>query len=460
MKQLKFTLLASFITILCSSALYGAEITKGHVPPPDSSSSIMDRTAALYLIEEGKEFFNQGMVKDAMRKFREAYVRDKFSYKAAYWIGETHYEMDNYGYALKYAKIAERLSEAAEGEVFLLLGKAYHRQSYLDSASMNYDLAKIQLSSRKQNVFNIQQLIDEVKFAKNAKKDTSNFERKLLGDYVNSGHNDYAVTLFNDGKELFFVSRRPGTTGGNINPSDQQYFEDIYYSKWDDETKEWTSPTNDVKHLNSDGFDAIGDVSKDGNTAYLTVNTSVIETKNPTRSSDICVSERTKKDRWSTPKPIKNKTINTSFFDGAPTLTADGNTMYFVSDRNGDKTRADIFVVYKDGNKWGEAKALPSIINSKGNETTPFITPDNRYLFFSSDGYVGMGGYDIYVSENLGNEWSKPKNLGPVFNTVNNDTHFKYYKALKKAVLSTYRLQDNKASMDAFEIMLDGWEIP
>jgi tetratricopeptide (TPR) repeat protein len=230
MKQLKFTLLASFITILCSSALYGAEITKGHVPPPDSSSSIMDRTAALYLIEEGKEFFNQGMVKDAMRKFREAYVRDKFSYKAAYWIGETHYEMDNYGYALKYAKIAERLSEAAEGEVFLLLGKAYHRQSYLDSASMNYDLAKIQLSSRKQNVFNIQQLIDEVKFAKNAKKDTSNFERKLLGDYVNSGHNDYAVTLFNDGKELFFVSRRPGTTGGNINPSDQQYFEDIYYS--------------------------------------------------------------------------------------------------------------------------------------------------------------------------------------------------------------------------------------
>jgi hypothetical protein len=72
-----------------------------------------------------------------------------------------------------------------------------------------------------------------------------------------------------------------------------------------------------------------------------------------------------------------------------------------------------------------------------------------------------MGGYDIYVSENLGNgQWGNPVNLGPEFNTVNNDTHFKYYKELNKAFFSSFRVQGLKASMDIFEIPLEGWMIP
>jgi tetratricopeptide (TPR) repeat protein len=429
------------------------------IVPPDSSSSIIDRTAALYLIDEGKKFYNQGKSIDALRKFREAYVRDKYSYKAAYWIGKAHYNMDNYGYALKYAKIAESLSEAADGEVFLLLGEAYHRQSLLDSARMNYDLAKIQLNTSKRNAFNIDQKIEEVSFAQSVKDKSIQYEKVLLSDHINSGYDDYNAVITSNGKTMYFSSRRPDTKGGNINPDDQRYFEDVYKSVWLDSLNDWTDATNDVERLNSDGFDAVGHITSE-NEAYMTVNTSIIDTKNPTRSSDICTSSLTKEERWNTPKPIKNKTINTSFFDGAPTLTADGNTMYFVSGRNGDKSLSDIFVVYKDGRSWGEAVALPMSVNTLGNETTPFITPDNRYLFFSSDGRKGMGGYDIYVTENLGDTWSEPKNLGPEFNTVNSDTHFKYYKELKKAFLSTYRLQGSKASIDIFEIILDGWKIP
>lgn len=429
------------------------------VVPPDSSSSIIDRTAALFLIDEGKKFYNQGKSIDALRKFREAYVRDKYSSRAAYWIGKAHYSMDNYGYALKYAKIAESLSEAADGEVFLLLGEAYHRQNYLDSARMNYDLAKIQLSTMKRNAFNIDQKIEEVSYAQSVADNAIKYEKMLLSDHINSGYDDYNPVITNDGKTMYFSSRRPDTKGGNINPDDQRYFEDVYMSVWVDSLDEWKDATNDVERLNSEGFDAVGHITSEDE-AYMTVNTSIIDTKNPTRSSDICTSSRTKEDRWNTPKPINNKTINTSFFDGAPTLTADGNTMYFVSGRNGEKSLSDIFVVYKDGRSWGEAQPLPMSVNTLGNETTPFITPDNRYLFFSSDGRKGMGGYDIYVSENLGDTWSEPKNLGPEFNTVNNDTHFKYYEALKKAYLATYRLQGSKASIDIFEIILDGWKIP
>ena len=230
---------------------------------------------------------------------------------------------------------------------------------------------------------------------------------------------------------------------------------------WNEEDQEWDSVSNNLGRLNTEGFDAVSHISQDGNTMYVTLNTSVLDMKKTTKSSDICVAEFNNKETWNAARPIKNKTINTSFFDGAPTLTTDENTMYFVSDRKGEKSLSDIYVVERNGKKWGEAKPLPATINTTGNETTPFITPDGKFLFFSSDGLSGMGGYDVYVSENLGNgEWGNPVNLGPEFNSVNNDTHFKYYKELNKAFFSSYLVQGQKSSMDMYQIALEGWSIP
>ncbi|MCH2218506.1 MAG: hypothetical protein MK076_10640, partial [Flavobacteriales bacterium] len=145
--------------------------------------------------------------------------------------------------------------------------------------------------------------------------------------------------------------------------------------------------------------------------------------------------------------------INTSYFEGSATLTADGNTMYFVTDRKGEKKSTDIYVVHREGKEWGDAKPLPESINSEGRETTPFITPDGRYLFFSSDGHLGMGGLDIYVVENKGGgEWGTPVNLGIGVNTVNNDTHFVYSAELKKAFISGYEIVGSKSSIDIYEI--------
>ncbi len=459
MKQILHTLLVFIVFMSYSGVTEAKSLT---VVPPDSSSSLIDRAASSFLVDEGRKLYNTGKMRDALRKFREAYVRDKFNAQAAYWIGRSHYQMSNYGYALKYAKIAESLSEADDGEVFMLLGEAYHRQSLLDSARMNYDLAKIQLSSSKQRAFNVQQKIDEIAFAQSVDDQKQSFARHRLEQDISSGYDDYAAFLSHDGKELFFTSRRPDTKGGNINPDDQRYFEDVYLSRWDEEAGEWSEATNDVERLNSEGFDVVNHLSADGNTAYMTVNTEAadIRNKRKTNGSDICISERTKEDRWNTPKPITNSSINTTFFDGLPTLTEDGNTMYFMSDRDGQNSRSDIYVVYKQGNKWGEAQKLPMTVNTVGDETTPYITPDNRYLFFSSNGLKGMGGYDIYVTENLGDTWTEPKNLGPDFNTVNNDLYFKFFEKFNKVLLSTYRLKGNKASIDIFEMDVEGWEIP
>lgn len=456
MKLFFYFAISLFMTL---SSVAKAEVNS--IPhPQDTTSSFTDKVAATYLIEDGKKYFYQGEIREAMRKFREAYVRDPKNYKAAYWIGEAHYKLNNYGYALKYGKIAEVLSKAADGDVFYLLARSYHRLNILDSAAMDYDLAKIQLSRIKQSSYEINHKIQEVKYAQSVEKNEMRFEKKLLSDNVNSGYDDYSAVLSNDGKSLYFVSRRPDTKGGNVNPSDQQFFEDIYKSQWDAKTNKWDVASNKIERMNSDGFDAIGYISQDGDRAYITLNTSVLDKKETTKSSDIAVAKYTKKGRWTRPSPINNKTINTSFFDGAPTLTADESTMYFVSDRQGDKTMSDIYVVQKVGNSWGEAKRLPAPINTKGNETTPYVTPDGKYLFYSSDSGNGMGGYDVYVTHDLGNgKWADPVNIGPEFNTVNNDIYFRYYPKLNKAFVSSFRIIGMKASMDIYSIGVNGWKV-
>ena len=141
-------------------------------------------------------------------------------------------------------------------------------------------------------------------------------------------------------------------------------------------------------------------------------------------------------------------------------MTSDGKTMYFVTDRNYEKKATDLWVVKKEGRKWGKAKALPDIINTSGRETTPYITPDGKHLFFSSNGHVGMGGFDIYVSTKQKGEWGTPITLGSIVNTVNDDTHFQYYPELKKAVMASLEVKKGKSNIDIYEVDVTNFTIP
>ena len=71
-----------------------------------------------------------------------------------------------------------------------------------------------------------------------------------------------------------------------------------------------------------------------------------------------------------------------------------------------------------------------------------------------------MGGLDIYVVENLGSTWGDPVNLGIIVNTVNNDSHFQYYPEMKKAVMSSFEIIGQKASMDLYEVDMTNFVMP
>jgi outer membrane protein OmpA-like peptidoglycan-associated protein len=140
---------------------------------------------------------------------------------------------------------------------------------------------------------------------------------------------------------------------------------------------------------------------------------------------DICFSEKTN-GSWSPIESISAKVNLPDAWDSQPSITSDGNTLYFVSDREGGYGGYDIYKTMRDSSgQWRHPQNLGPIINSPGNEKSPFIHTDSQTLYFSSDGLMGLGGYDIFFTKrNTDGYWDDPKNIGSPINSFDDDVGF------------------------------------
>lgn len=142
-------------------------------------------------------------------------------------------------------------------------------------------------------------------------------------------------------------------------------------------------------------------------------------------------------------------------WESQPSISADGKMLFFASIRPGNigfemddpnTQTSDIWMSQQDENgNWMPAKNLGPIINTTGNEKSPFIHSDFKTLYFSSDGQYGVGGYDIFYSKMLPNgKWSEPKNIGYPINTENDEIGFIVSTNGKKAYFSSNNMSDSK----------------
>lgn len=119
-----------------------------------------------------------------------------------------------------------------------------------------------------------------------------------------------------------------------------------------------------------------------------------------------------------------NKEINTPFYEGRVSVSSDGTTLYFVSDRPGGFGGTDIYRARLNRRgSWDDVENLGNAINTSYNENSPFLHPDNQTLFFSSEGHKTIGGNDIFSSKFEDKTWSVPENLG-FLNSTKDDLFF------------------------------------
>lgn len=452
-----------FIKILSLLFIFNASVAFCSTPP-DSTLSLFEKAEVKILISDGRKYFNEDNYRSALVKFREALNVHQFSAEANYWIAECHVGLHNYDVALKYGLQALALDPSVNNELSYILGVSYHKLGQFDQALSFYESAKNSLSKSRKKDLRIGTKIEECRRGMNDSKNVKSVNVKPLGLEINSRHDDYGAVLSSDGQSLYFSSRKAQNTGGGFSSGDNKYFSDIFIANWDSKTGSWLEANNlddRIKNLNTEGFDDIAFLASDGKTLYLSINTEgILNTKTNTQSTDIFMSELDKNNYWSTPKPI-DRSINSIGFEASPTFTDDGKTMYFISERMGGFGRADIWTSTNENGTWTKPINLGETINTPFQETTAFISADGNYLFFSSDGHEGYGGYDVYVSKKTGTSWSKPVNLGLPINGVDDETHFVYYPKFKKGFYSKLSTKENGGLgyRDIFEIDLSNFEV-
>ena len=207
---------------------------------------------------------------------------------------------------------------------------------------------------------------------------------------LNSGDSDFSPAYGRDDfGVIFFTSSRDDAAGNKTHGATGQGFTDIFESRLDKKSK-WSTPVP-VAELNSDSEEGTPSFSSDFNEVYFT---RCEAGKREMKGCVIMVSKRSG-DSWSNPESLE--ILPDTMVTAHPSLSADGLTLYFVSDMPGGYGLKDIYKVTRidESDSWSEPENLGPDINTGGNELFPFSRDDGS-LYFASDGHIGMGGLDIF----------------------------------------------------------------
>ncbi|MBN2522439.1 MAG: OmpA family protein [Bacteroidales bacterium] len=287
-------------------------------------------------------------------------------------------------------------------DVYLYLGNAYRVNNRLKEAINSYNKYKELLPEEETNLHEYaNQQIEASNIAIEFMKEPVEVEFINLGTTINQGNENFKAVVSGDGTTLVYMHKLP-------------FYNAVYFSKKID--NKWSEPENITPQLMSDGDQFVTSISFDGKMLFLS--------REDAFNSDIYVSYYMD-NRWTKSVPL-GANINTKYWESHASVSKDGETLYFTSNRKGNKGEMDIYIAHlNDEGKWGPAVNIGETINSKLNEDTPFITEDEKILYFSSQGFRGMGGYDIFKSERISEkEWSMPQNLGYPINTTDDDLFY------------------------------------
>jgi outer membrane protein OmpA-like peptidoglycan-associated protein len=352
--------------------------------------------------DAGRAAMRNNDAAEAIRAYKRALETDPNFVEARFYLGGAHYAAQNWADAE--AAFEQAMREAPDyepGKALLPLAEAEYEQGKYtecaDHAAAYAELPGLAERSRKQ----ARRLSENARFAAIAVPNPVPFVPKNLGAGINSIGSEYLPTLTADGSTLIFTRLEGG------------YDENFYESHRSDST-DWDT-AEQLEGINTTQNEGAQAISADG--SWLVFTACNRRDDGSQGSCDLYLSQ-IKNEAWTKPTPFAAP-INTASWDAQPTISADGRTIYFSSERPGGSGGRDLWQVSRTATgKWGAPLNLGTQINTEGNEQTPFIHPDGKTLYFTSDGHPGMGQNDLYMVRMQPNgAWSTPLNLGYPINT-------------------------------------------
>ena len=255
-----------------------------------------------------------------------------------------------------------------------------------------------------------------------------------MGELVNDRKfPDYGPTMNVQGNMLIFTKRKKELTATKLayRENEELYYTINYDGFWD-EALPFSSAIN--SHCN----EGSACISRDGKTLYFArckVTEFQYDCRDCIGSCDIYVSQLQEDTTWGVPTNLGPQ-VNTVYWDSHPTLSHSEDTLFFASDRLGGFGLSDIwYSVKQKDNKWSAAQNLGPIVNTRGNDVSPFYHPEHHVLYFSSTSQLMNFGdidtvqkakltFDIYKTRNIGGMWDEPRNIGPLVNGKGDEYYF------------------------------------
>jgi len=325
-----------------------------------------------------------------------------------------NFGIDNFSKSIpllwKLAQLSEK--NGPKGEAILLYKLVLkHHQQGIDTKLLYKKYSEVE-TDKKENYVPLDYYYKLVDYRKEI--DTLRPPHSVLvnmGEGINSNKEDYGPTMGNVDYVLLFTSKR--------NPHQQRdYNEDLFYALKVDGV--W-SHTEEFKTINTNYNEGSACLSLDGKYLYF----SRCNAPGSLGNCDIYSATLGKDSTWTDVKNL-GKVINSSGWDSHPSLSHNGDTLFFASTRAGGFGEIDIYFSTKDRvGKWTAAKNAGPTINSLRSEVSPFFHHRHNVLYYSSNGQpLNFGGFDIYKSTISKGRWGEPKNIGPLVNGAGDEYYF------------------------------------
>ena len=323
-------------------------------------------------------------------------------------------------------------------EAWLLLGRQHLLLEKYADAIENYERAATLLADLKESKSVKQwrrEAQDGLQMARWRKKAVENpvpFRPINLGPNVNTEDDEYLPALTADYRMLVFTRRVPRNPLTDIGLDKE---EDFYWSDYDTMELDWGPAHRMPEPLNSHGNEGAQTISHDGRVVIFTA---CGRNEKEHTGCDIYMSVR-QGDRWGKPRNL-GAPVNSRYWESFPSLSIDGYTLYFASNRPGGYGGTDIWCCTLEEGRWSEPRNLGPAVNTKGNETAPYIHFDDKTLYFASDGHTGMGGMDLFCAKRVNDSiWGEVKNLGYPINTPDDENNLIVAPDGRTAIFSSDR---------------------
>ena len=407
---------------------------------------------AIKLFNEAKRFYDGRQDGKAEESLKKAIKQDK-NFMEPHMLMAAICLVQN-----RQKERAEHLQRAIElgpnffVENYFFLAETEFRLTELENAKLHYQqflkFTRIHPDEREQAEF----MLKCADFSIEARKHPLSIQFRNMGEAVNSSEFDYFPTITADEQNLYYTRRLPCASCIG------SWQEDLFLAKAGPQG--W-STGRVVQELSSQGNEGAPSVSADGNYMFITMSQEMGGgymggNAKGFGSCDIFYTQKIN-GRWTKPVNL-GPSINSAQWESQPSFSSDGKTLYFVRGnplRNGTVKNIDIFysVVEADG-KFGTAQRLPENINSKDEEESVFIHPDNQTLYFSSRGHVGMGGADIFMSRRKADgNWEDPVNLGFPVNSADDENSLLVSPSGRMAYFASDR-EGGVGGLDLYEFEL------